>query len=86
MHMGAARKELITLDQDYALVQGLIRQQSPRIRGGAHSAAPQIASTLARILAFLLLGKVVMHDAKNTVNLILDFCKVLEYFWHLGPD
>ena len=27
-----------------------------------------------------------MHDAKNTVNLILDFCKVLEYFRHLGPD
>ena len=27
-----------------------------------------------------------MHDAKNTVNLILDFYKVLEYFRHLGPD
>ena len=27
-----------------------------------------------------------MHDAKNTVNLNLDFYKVLEYFRHLGPD
>ena len=28
----------------------------------------------------------VMHDGKNTVNLILDFCTVLEYFWQMGPD
>ena len=80
MHMGAARKKLITSDQDYASVQGLIRQQPTRIRGSPLAAPCGAAkgTTLARILAFLLLGKISSlaisrFRALNLVNFRLRF-------------
>ena len=44
------------------------------------------AGSMCHMRAQRLCASSVMHDAKNTVNLILDFCKVLEYFWQMGPD
>ena len=40
MHIGAARKKMITSDQDYASVQGSLRRRPTRIRGLALEPRP----------------------------------------------